>query len=336
MTALSKYARLESTGRWRPDPDGRMQDVFVSFGSATLVISDASDRPLAHWSLPATIRLNPGTRPALYAPDAGDDETLEIADDEMIDAIEKVRHAVTRSQPPVGRVRLAIFAALILAIAALAVLWVPGALRTQTLAAVTLSTRGEIGAALLRQIEAETGPACRAPAGQTALIHLAERTFGPGAGARIVVLPTDAFRALALPGGLVLLGLPAIEGHDEPAIPAGEVLAAGARVQLRDPLEDALRTAGVAATLRLYTTGSLPPDLLKDHAIALIEAQPPLPSSALLLPLFAGAEIPSAPLARARGESAGDLVGDDPMTGRDIPEILSDQDWIGLQGICAE
>ena len=336
MTALSEYARLESTGLWRPDPETDRREVFVSFGTATLVISDSSDRPLAHWSLPATVRINPGQRPAQYAPDAGDDETLEIADDEMIDAIERVRRALARGHRHPGRLRLVIFAALAAALAALSLLWFPAALRSQTLAAVTPATRSEIGAAILGHIQKETGPACRSPAGQTALAQLAERTFGPGAVGRIIVLPTTAFRSLTLPGGLVLLGRGVIEGQDEPAIPAGEVLAAGSQLQISDPLEAALKTAGVAATLRLYTTGSLPPDLLEDHARNLLGSEPPLASPALLLPLFAGAQIPSAPFASARGETGGELMSQDPMSGRSVPVILSDQDWIGLQGICSD
>lgn len=335
MTALSEYARLESVGQWRPEPDGQMREVFVSFGSATLVISDSSDRPLTHWSLPATIRLNPGARPAIYAPDAGDDETLEIADDEMIDAIEKVRRSLTRRPAQSGRVRLLIFAALVAALGALAFLWFPAALRNQTLAAVTPATRSEIGATILGHIQSQTGPACRSPAGQTALAHLAERLYGPGAKGRILVLPTSSVRALSLPGGLVLLGQGVIEGHDEPAVPAGEVLAAAAQMQVRDPLEAALESAGMAATLQLYTTGSLPPELLAHHASALMGSAPPVPSATLLLPLFAGAEIPTTPFALARGTAHNDLIANDPMTDRSVPVILSDQDWIGLQGICS-
>ena len=50
MTALKEYARLESGGLWRADADAQRRDVIVSFGDATLVISDSAERALAHWS----------------------------------------------------------------------------------------------------------------------------------------------------------------------------------------------------------------------------------------------------------------------------------------------
>jgi hypothetical protein len=107
MTALSEYERLESPGIWRAARAGQRRDVIVSIGDATLVIYDGADRPLAHWSLPAVVRLNPGTRPALFAPAPDAPEELEIADTEMIDAVEKVRKP---SAPSLGSICWAISA----------------------------------------------------------------------------------------------------------------------------------------------------------------------------------------------------------------------------------
>ena len=56
MTALDRYVRLESEALWRDEPGGQRRDVTISFGDATLVIADATGKPLAHWSLPALIR----------------------------------------------------------------------------------------------------------------------------------------------------------------------------------------------------------------------------------------------------------------------------------------
>ena len=89
MTALDRYVRLESDALWREAPDAQRRDVVISFGNATLVIADQAARPLAHWSLTALNRLNPGERPAVYAPDAEESELLEISDATMIDAIEE-------------------------------------------------------------------------------------------------------------------------------------------------------------------------------------------------------------------------------------------------------
>ena len=40
MTALKQYQRLESVGVWRPDPEAQRRNVTVSFGDASLAISD--------------------------------------------------------------------------------------------------------------------------------------------------------------------------------------------------------------------------------------------------------------------------------------------------------
>jgi hypothetical protein len=105
MTALSEYQRLEASGVWRAAPGAQRRDVIVALGEATLVLSDMQGRALAHWSLAAVERRNPGVAPALYAP--GDDavEELELADGEMIAAVERVRRAVERARPAPGPVR---------------------------------------------------------------------------------------------------------------------------------------------------------------------------------------------------------------------------------------
>ncbi|MCB2149812.1 MAG: hypothetical protein KDE06_00400, partial [Rhodobacteraceae bacterium] len=100
MTALPEYQRLESTGLWRASPDGQRREVLVVFGDATLVISDTrTAAALAHWSLPAVIRLNPGKRPALFAPGAEAGEELEIEDATMIAAIGKVHRLIEARRP---------------------------------------------------------------------------------------------------------------------------------------------------------------------------------------------------------------------------------------------
>ncbi len=63
MTALTKYARLETTGLWRETPDGQRREVIVRMGDATLMLTDPkSETVLSHWSLPAVRRQNPGKR----------------------------------------------------------------------------------------------------------------------------------------------------------------------------------------------------------------------------------------------------------------------------------
>ncbi|NOX74880.1 MAG: hypothetical protein GXP03_15105, partial [Alphaproteobacteria bacterium] len=93
MTALKQYEKLEAPGLWRETADAQRREIYISFGDTTLVIRNHKDEVLSHWSLPAIIRLNPGVMPALFSPDISAAETLEIDDDTMIDAIEKIRAA---------------------------------------------------------------------------------------------------------------------------------------------------------------------------------------------------------------------------------------------------
>ena len=51
MTALKKYQRLECTGLWRSDLSAQRREVILSFGKATLVLTDSQNRVLSHWSL---------------------------------------------------------------------------------------------------------------------------------------------------------------------------------------------------------------------------------------------------------------------------------------------
>ena len=53
--------------------------------------------------------------------------------------------------------------------------------------------------------------------------------------------------------------------------------------------------------------------------------------------LFAAAQLPSTPFAYAvdvTGEETLGLIEADPMQGRSVEPILSDAEWISLQGIC--
>jgi len=177
MTALSEYQRLEATGLWRASPEAQRSEVIVSLGDATLVVSDMAERPLAHWSLPAIIRANPGERPAIYHPDGDPAETLELADSEaeMIAAIEKLRTAIARARPRPGRLRRMIALGITLTVVAGAVFWLPDQLRRHALAVVPPVKRAEIGENLFNQMRGVTGAPCFEPGGVAALDRLAER-----------------------------------------------------------------------------------------------------------------------------------------------------------------
>ncbi len=336
MTALDRYVRLESGGLWRASPDAQRRDVVISFGDATLVISDGAGRPLAHWSLPALERQNPGESPAVYAPDDEASEIVEIADDTMVEAIEEIRAALAKSRPKPGKLRHWITGGLIAGTLVLAVFWLPGALTRQTLAVVPLPKRVEIGATMLGYMQAETGAACREPRANEAAGRLAERLFGHKTMKQFVVVPQLSQGAVALPGGLMVVDYGLLRASDDPAATAGFVLAAQAAVVNADPLEEILNDAGLGVTFRLLTTGEIPPEVLRAAAEGLVTGDASRPPDDLLRDTLAAVQVPQRPYLSVVDARTGTMpdLGDDPLENTDVPAILSDSDWVSLQNIC--
>lgn len=336
MTALKKYARLECPGLWRAAPDQQRRDVIVSLGSASLVLTDGrSDDALSHWSLPAVRRLNPGESPALYAPDVDSrDETLEIDEPAMIDAIETVRRVLAGRKARPGRLRLGVLAGMLAAAVGLGAFWLPGALVSHTAAVVPMAKRAEIGAAALVDMERLTGQPCTDPAGERALAMLAGRLFGDTP-VRMFVLREGIRGALALPGRVVLLDRRLVEDHETPDVVAGHALAAFLRAEAHDPLIDVLAVAGVRATFRLLTSGAFSPDSVAGYGERrLRNPLPPVPP-ATLEAAFAAVRLPMHPYARSLGDATLLTLADGKAQAPDARPLLPDGDWISLQAICA-
>lgn len=335
MTALREYERLEATGLWRASPEDQRREVIVSVGKATLTITDVNDKALAHWSLAAIERVNPGQRPAIFHPDGDPGEVLELAASEaaMIDAIEKLRLAIARARPRPGRLRLFSVLGSIAAVVALLVFWLPGALTRHTVSVVPDVKRQAIGEALLARIERVGSPACTTPETAPVLARLANRTGVR----RVVVMRAGVRDSLHLPGGIILLNKTLIENFDDPAVAAGFILSERARATRYDPLAELLSAAGPLASFRLLTTGELSPANLDRYGELLLVAPRPALSDEATLSIFAQMAIPSTPYAFARditGETVLGLIEADPMAGRSLEPVLPDRDWVLLQNIC--
>lgn len=335
MTALSEYQRLEAAGIWRAKGSDQRRDVIVSLGNATLVIYDGAARPLAHWSLPALERINPGDTPALFRPGADSPEELEVSDPELLAAIDRIGRSLRRSRPHHGRLRLAILAGIIAAIVALGVLWLPGALVRHAASIVPDAKRADLGERLLIEVRRLTGKPCAAPLGAQALTALQSRLdISDG---RLAVLPGGIAKSAQLPGGLILLSHSLVEDHEDPAVAAGYVLAETVRAATRDPLEALLSHAGPGAAFQLLTTGDLPAPPLAAYAETLTTAPAWPVSDAALLTAFANAGVPSSPYAYAEditGETTVTLIEADPVDPLTAIPVLRDADWVSLQAIC--
>ncbi|XDA97232.1 hypothetical protein AB1M95_14065 [Sulfitobacter sp. LCG007] len=335
MTALKKYARIEASALWRPDPQSQRREVIVSIGNATLVVSDLKDQALAHWSLAAVQRSNPGQHPAIFFPDGDPGETLELAADEsdMIEAIEKLRRAVERRRPRSGRLRWLGVTFSIVAVMGAAAFWLPGAIVDHTVSVVPQVNRAEIGEALMRRIERLSGPACSDPDGVRSLRKLRARLrSGP-----ISILLSGPVNALHLPGGRIVLNRGLVEDYEEPDVAAGYIVAETQLARDRDPLREMLEALGPWTGFRLLTTGGVDEDTLDAYAVMLLSEDADAANTGRLLDAFAEAEVRSTPYAYARdisGESTVALIEADPMARKEAPPLLSDADWLRLQGIC--
>ena len=341
MTALTEYQRLECLGIWRETAAAQRREVIVALGDATVVLSDSrSERALAHWSLPAVLRLNPGEMPALFAPGEEAAETLEIDEPAMVAALEKVHSIIEARRPHPGRLRITIMASILAGVAALGIFWLPGAMTGHTAAALPFAKRQEIGVGLLNDLARVGGAPCASRLGDAALSQLATRLFGEGA-TQIFVMREGVADAIHLPGQILVMNRRLVEAEQTPEVAAGYLLAERLRAEASDPMVALLDWAGLRATFRLLTTGELPPEALAGYAEVLLTAPPtPLDQSALLS-RFAAAGVGSSAYAYAldpSGESVLALIEADPhptgAPGRGM--VLPDADWVALQGICGD
>ena len=333
MTVLAKYQRLEAEGIWRSGAQAQRRDVIVSIGDATITISAANGTALTHWSLPAMERLNPGERPALYRPSGDSPETLEIAEAEMIDALEKVLKYIRRGNSGSAGVRRFATIGTALVILGAAALWLPPATIRYTASLVPDVARASIGAALLEDMDRVAGAPCASPAGLRALESLKRRLFGPD-GPRLVVLSSTLRETSHLPGGTILISHTLVEDFETPDVLAGYVLAEDIRMQQEDPLARLLDFAGLRAALGLLLQGKVPDAAMKRMAEGVVAETPGVVSDGDLLQSLQSREIPAKPYALARdfsGTSTAALIQAEAPAG---PLVLEDGDWIALQRIC--
>lgn len=335
MTALTQYQRLESTGIWKAGQDEQRRDVVVSFGHATLVLSTSNDKPLTHWSLAALQRLNPGERPALFAPDTEGSETLEIDDADMIEAIGTVHKAIAKSKSHPGRLRHWLTGAGLVIGVSICVFWLPDALTRYAASIVPPVKRVEIGTALVDRIARLGGTLCESTYGVKALNRLRENVLGPND--RLAVVSEGVRTTVNLPGGYILLNRRLVEDYEDPAVTAGYLLAEQWRRAQDEPLERLLRTSGLGATLHLMMTGDIAPQTLDTYVeTLLVSPSRPVPDEALLS-AFASHNISSAPFGYAvdvTGETTLALIEGDPTQGKTPDPVLTDGQWITLQAIC--
>ena len=334
VTVLAKYQRLEAEGIWHRSPNEQRRDVIVSVGKTTITISTPTEITLTHWSLPAMQRINPGQMPALYCPEGDSSETLELAEETFVEAVEKVLESVRRRQGRSGSVRRIASIGLLIAVLGGAALWLPGATARHTASLLPDVARASIGTSILSEMDRMTGPPCDAPSGIRALEHLQDRLFGAES-VRLVVLPSTLLETAHLPGGTILLAHKLLKEMETPEILAVYVLAEDIRRNHSDPVARLLHVAGIKNVLVLLTQGTVPDEALAGMAEHVVTAVPsPVPTD-VLMDRIAAADMTiraNANLGDDPGQSTATVAS--AVAQATLP-ILDDGDWIALQGICA-
>lgn len=336
MVAIKKYSRIEAVGLWRETPDAQRREVVVVLGDATLTVKTPNDTALAHWSIAAILRKNPGQFPAVFYPDGDPGEEIELPEDEaeMVDAIDTLRRAVEKARPRPGRVRWLGLGVSAIAIAYAAFFWFPDALLTHTLSVVPDVGRAEIGRDLFSRIQRVTGPACGTSANTSSLTRLETRLDS----GRLSVMRGGIAGAMPLPGRQILLSRALIEDHEDPDVLGGYVLAAKTAATQNDPLRLLLEHSGTGTTFRLLTTGKINASALDAYAEHVLSDQKPVPVTNMMIDAFEHYQVQSTPYAYAvdvTGESVLTLIEADPLRGKPVKPLLSDADWLRLQSLCA-
>ena len=327
-----------TTGLWRADPEAQRREVVVGFGASTLVLSDGrSETVLGHWALAAVVRLNPKRMPAIYAPEPGGaGETLEIAAPEAVARIEAIRRQIAERRPRPGRLRLVLFALMAASALGFIAIWLPATLIAHTAGALPPAKRAEIGRDALDDLARLTGTPCESALGRAAADRLAERLFGAEP-YRIEVLREGLAQTggtAHLPGRILLMDRALIEAHGTPEVAAGYLLAEALRAEASDAMRALLAEVGVAATSRLLTTGSLPPDALRGIAETILTRPPAEVDASALAARMAAAGVRAEPYAQLARPGDPTLAAADRARTEPARLILPDEDWVALQGIC--
>ena len=210
MTAIDKYTRLEALGQWREGPDQPPFEVVVSFGNATLVLSDLNENPLCHWAMAATSRLSLDGTKAIYTPDTEGVETLEIDDSEMVEAIAQVsRAAVTASRqtPWLRWIFLALFVAVIAAVFYVT----PSILRGQAVRMTGIESARKLGTDMLATLDTDI---CREPRADAARELFQSRVFPDGR--TLLVIVRNRPPASVFPGGVVVISGSTLQSMQTP------------------------------------------------------------------------------------------------------------------------
>lgn len=343
MTALDKYRKLEGTGLWSARVEDQRRDVVVTFGDATLVISDSrSMQVLSHWSLPAVRRRNPRERPALYSPEGDGAEVLELDDDWLIDALEELQAALAPPRRFLDTFGRRGYGAVVMAMVLAVALLFPPALERHTASVLPWTTRHEIGTRLAQDLQQGGAVICSGAQGVAALDALHRQVLEQPSDLRVME-GTPRAQVTGFPGGVYVIDARVLDDADSPDALAGALLLAEARLRARDPVRPVLGHMGLFATFGLLTSGVVQHDALGGYAARLVRDPGALPDAPAILSRFAARGLSTRPFADNPAELdqnarsiLPELRANDPLAAEpSTRSLLSDGQWVSLQNICS-
>lgn len=326
MTALEQYIRLEAPGRWREHDGADWREVLVSFGNATLVLSDFGEEPLTHWALAAVERIVHEEGRAVYTPDAATREVLEVDDETMIEAIAQVSsYARARNEAaPRRRLRRPVLFGGTLAVLLGVVLFGPQLLRDRAFTLIS-PEQAEVVSEAMRS--ALPGRRCTTPEGQASLTAVSARV---GGGRRVEVRSWQTPALALLPDGTILLSREVIEEAATAAGVAGWIALGAVAGPDASPLHGWVQGLGTTDLIRFLSTGDVPASAIAGLARALPQSDALVGDrhAEAAFALLQSRDIRPGPLADALGRPRPDA----PVAPR--PVLGLDRDWVALQNIC--
>ena len=331
MTAIKEFERLESLGLWRGLKDSQRREVVVSFGEATLVLSDINNRPITHWSLAAIEDAGNGENGVIFTVDDLGEETLEIDDQIMISAIYKIKASIEARRPHPGRLRWFLGAGILISFLVISIFWLPNALTQYASNIVPDSKAVEIGEVILKSIQKTTGSVCTSPHGDRALRRLENRVIGSPSN-RIRIIEMGNRPSLHIPGGNILINHRLTIDEPNANLIAGYAILERAIEDEKSPLFDLFKSMGLKKTLKFLGTGDIDNSDLEYFANNQLFGSLSAPRAETIIELFTVAEIPLSRFAN-HANRIDLIVKDDLMKEQYLP-ILDDKDWLNLQEIC--
>jgi len=332
MTALEQYIRLEATGRWKPRSDEDWREVLVSFGNATLVLSDFEDHPLTHWSLAATRRVSDAAQSVTYAPDMDSDEALEISDPQMNAAIKEVI-ALARGARPAKPRRRRIWPYVLAACVGVAIaagVYGPDLLRDRALDLVPEARADLLDQDLRGLLAADM---CTGSPGQYWVESLAADL---STGETVIILNWTEARIGQLPGGTMFVTLGLLEAMSGPEELAGWIALASQMSRDSSALAHWINAMPVQDLVRFLASARIENSDMAEM-IDLIRMVASVPDAALVD--SAAATITARRVSPEAFQSAAraSFPGLDDLTRHrvDAPlPPLGDQAWVSVQEIC--